>query len=125
MGATASTKVFVENRDVNWEIAGPGIRRKIMAWDEKVMMVKVAFEKGAVGTLHQHPHTQISYVESGSFEVEIGGETNVLGTGDAFYVPSNVVHGAICLEAGVLIDIFSPMREDFINKETRPEGLNK
>jgi len=123
MGTTASTKLFIENREVDWEIAGPGIRRKIMAWDEKVMMVKVAFEKGAVGTLHQHPHTQISHVESGSFEVEIAGETKVLRAGDAFYIPSNVLHGAVCLEAGVLIDIFSPMREDFINKDDQNNGI--
>jgi quercetin dioxygenase-like cupin family protein len=68
-----------------------------------------------VGTLHQHHHSQITHVENGIFEVEIDGEKKILTTGDAFYIPSNVMHGAVCLEAGVLIDIFSPMREDFIN----------
>src|SRR5258706_726045 len=119
MGTTETTKVFIQNRDVSWEAMAPGMRRKIIAWDERVMMVKVEFEKGAVGTLHQHPHTQISHVESGIFEVEIGGETKILTTGDAFYIPSNVLHGAICLEAGMLIDIFSPMREDFVNKDAQ------
>ena len=123
MGTTSTTKVFIENRDVPWEMTAPGIRRKIMAWDEKLMMVKVEFEKGAVGTLHQHPHSQISHVEHGIFEVEIGGETKVLTTGDVFYIPSNVMHGAVCLEAGVLIDIFSPMREDFINRDDQTNGV--
>ncbi len=123
MGTTETTKVFIQNRDVSWEAMAPGMRRKIIAWDERVMMVKVEFEKGAVGTLHQHPHTQISHVESGIFEVEIGGETKILTTGDAFYIPSNVLHGAICLEAGMLIDIFSPMREDFVNKDAQSNGV--
>ena len=123
MGTSETKKVFIENEDVPWELPAPGIRRKIMAWDERVMMVKVEFEKGAVGTLHQHPHSQITHVESGIFEVEIGRETKVLTTGDAFYIPSNVLHGVVCLEAGMLIDIFSPMREDFVNKDNDSNGL--
>lgn len=88
-----------------------------MAWDDKLMVVKVQFEKGGVGTLHQHYHSQITHVESGIFEVEIAGEKKVLSGGDAFYIPPNVLHGAVCLEAGVLIDVFSPMREDFVNPQ--------
>ncbi|HEV7783551.1 MAG TPA: cupin domain-containing protein [Chitinophagaceae bacterium] len=115
MGTTETVKVFIENDELPWETAGPGMRRKIMSYDERLMVVKVEFEKGAVGSLHQHHHTQITHVERGSFEVEIGGEKKVLKGGDAFYIPPNVVHGAVCLEPGVLIDIFSPMREDFVN----------
>lgn len=108
------TTVFIENDDVAWETVAEGIRRKIMSFDERVMMVKVDFEKGAVGVLHQHYHTQISHVESGVFEVEINGKKKILKAGDAFYIPPNVLHGAVCIAAGMLIDIFSPMREDFI-----------
>lgn len=114
MDTKESAKVFIENDDIAWETVAEGLRRKIMSFDDRVMMVKVDFETGAVGTLHQHYHTQISHVESGVFEVEINGEKKVLKAGDAFYIPPNVIHGAVCLEAGVLIDIFSPMREDFI-----------
>lgn len=108
------TRTFIANKDVHWEQTAPGMKRKIMAHDERLMLVRVEFQQGAVGTLHSHPHTQISHVESGIFEVEISGEKKVLTTGDAFYVPPHAVHGAVCLEAGVLIDVFSPMREDFI-----------
>jgi quercetin dioxygenase-like cupin family protein len=52
-------------------------------------------------------------VESGIFEVEIDGHKKILTTGDAYYIPPHVLHGCVCLEAGVLIDVFSPMREDF------------
>lgn len=88
-----------------------------MAYDEQVMLVRVEFEKGGIGTLHQHLQVQITNVESGVFEIEIGGEKKILKAGDAFYVPSNSIHGAVCLEAGVLIDIFSPMRDDFLEKK--------
>jgi quercetin dioxygenase-like cupin family protein len=115
MSTTESVKVFIENRDIPWEATGPGLKRKIMAWDDRLMMVRVDFEKGAIGTLHQHHHSQITHIESGIFEVEIGDEKRILTTGDAFYIPPNVMHGAVCHEAGVLIDIFSPVREDFLN----------
>jgi quercetin dioxygenase-like cupin family protein len=114
---TENVKVFIENNDVPWEVTAPGMKRKIMAYDEKLMVVKVEFEKDAVGVVHQHYHTQITHIESGVFEVEIGGKKQILKGGDAFYIPPNVMHGAVCIEAGVLIDIFSPMREDFITPQ--------
>ena len=85
-----------------------------MAYDDSLMVVKVDFEKDAIGALHHHYHSQISHVEKGVFEVQINGAKKILKAGDVFIVPPNVVHGAVCLEAGVLIDVFSPMREDFI-----------
>ena len=90
------------------------MKRAILAYDESVMLVKVQFEKGAIGASHQHLHVQISYVESGQFEVEVAGVKKVLYQGETFFVHSNVWHGVICLEEGVLMDTFSPMRKDFI-----------
>ena len=116
MQEVATSKVFIESENVSWETVGEGVKRKIMAYDESLMLVRVQFEKGGVGVVHQHYHTQITHVESGSFEVEIDGTKKVLNAGDVFYIPCNVWHGAVCLERGVLIDVFSPMREDFIKK---------
>ena len=116
MGTEETVKVFIENSNIPWEEVDKGMKRKIMAYDDKLMVVKVEFEKGGVGVLHQHYHSQITHVESGIFEVQINGEKKVLAAGDAFYIPPNVIHGAVCLESGVLIDVFSPMREDFIEK---------
>ena len=100
--------------DIQWEYAGDGIVRQIMGYDEHLMMVKVKFDQGAIGKLHQHPHTQSTYVASGSFEVTIGEEKKILKAGDGYYVAPNLPHGCVCLEAGVLIDTFTPMREDFL-----------
>ena len=72
------SETFQIASDIKWEDAGDGIVRQIMAYDENLMMVKVKFEKGAVGTIHQHPHTQSTYVASGCFEVTIGDEKKVL-----------------------------------------------
>jgi quercetin dioxygenase-like cupin family protein len=110
----SNRNVFIENTTIKWETVGVGVRRKIMAYDDKLMLVKVEFSKDGIGTLHQHYHSQITHVESGVFEVEINGEKKILRGGDAFIIPSDVVHGCVCLEAGVLIDVFSPMREDFV-----------
>jgi quercetin dioxygenase-like cupin family protein len=106
--------VFTENDIVKWTTVAPGVQRAILAYDESVMLVKVKFEKGAIGLLHQHPHVQISYVASGQFEVEVGGVKKTLNQGETFFAASNVWHGVICLEEGVLMDTFSPMRKDFI-----------
>ena|SRR5665647_539417 len=107
-------KLFIEDSDLVSENVGEGVSRKIIAYDEKLMLVKVAFEKGAIGTVHQHYHTQITYIEKGVFEVNINDKKKVLWAGSSFYVPPDAPHGVRCLETGVLIDMFSPMREDFI-----------
>ena len=107
-------KTLVEDGEIPWEIIDPKIKRKIMSYNEDLMLVKVSFEQGGIGATHKHPHLQISYVASGVFEVTIGGEMKILKDGDVYFVPSDVLHGAICLENGILIDVFNPMREDFI-----------
>ena len=116
MTTTEAVKVFIDNAELPWQELGGGVKRKIMAYDDRLMLVKVAFETGGVGAVHQHVHTQITHVESGRFEIEIAGEKKILQAGDAFFIPSNVWHGAVCIEEGILIDTFSPAREDFIEK---------
>jgi quercetin dioxygenase-like cupin family protein len=113
--AVQTVKHFIENASLEWQQMAPGVRRKIMSYEDSLMLVRVEFEKGGIGTRHQHYHVQMTSVESGVFEIEIEGEKKILKAGDVFHVPSNLWHGAVCLEAGVLIDVFSPMREDFFN----------
>ncbi|MFC5284220.1 cupin domain-containing protein [Pedobacter alpinus] len=109
-----TSKEFQLGEEIVWKNAGEGIQRQLFGYNKQVMMVKVKFEKGAVGSLHQHPHTQVSYVESGLFEITIDGKKQILKTGDGFFVNPDLIHGAVCLEAGVLVDVFNPMREDFL-----------
>jgi quercetin dioxygenase-like cupin family protein len=110
---------FIESQKLSWSDVGPGVRRKIAAHDDSLMTVFVEFQKGAVGDLHKHPHRQISFVESGKFEVHIGGKMQLLAKGDFFYVPPNVEHGVTAIEVGVLVDIFTPAREDFLQQQKK------
>ncbi len=91
-----------------------GVVRRVMAYGDEVMVVENTFQKGAVGSMHHHPHTQITYVASGVFEFTIGDETRVVGKGDTLLKQDGVIHGCTCLEAGILVDVFTPMREDFV-----------
>lgn len=106
--------LFVHDDTLAWEQVGVGVKRKIMTYDANLMMVKVAFDAGGIGAPHEHLHTQMSYIASGVFEITIGDQTQTVRTGDAYYIPPNVRHGAVCIEAGVLVDIFTPLREDFL-----------
>lgn len=122
MAMSAQTKktcseTFLIGSELKWEDAEPGVQRQVMGYDGQLMVVKVKFEKGAVGKPHTHYHTQSTYVASGKFEVTINGESKILEAGDGYYVAPDVLHGAVCLEAGVLIDTFSPMRATFIGQK--------
>lgn len=110
---TASPNV-VRPGDADWTPTELGVKRRILTWNEQLMLVEVAFEKDAVGTLHRHPHIQSSYVAAGSFEVTISGVTEVLTQGQSFIVPTNEWHGCRALEPGTLIDAFTPMRAEFL-----------
>lgn len=85
-----------------------------MGYDEKLMLLRIRFETGAPGAMHSHPHAQVTYVESGRFAMTIGDATREPGPGDGYRVPPGVEHGITSLEAGMLIDAFSPLREDFL-----------
>ncbi len=106
--------MFVKNSDIPLTDLGGGVSRKILAYEEKLMSVEVRFEKGAIGAMHTHPHIQISYVLDGKFEATIGGETKIIEKGDTYVTEPDVPHGVVCLEAGALLDIFTPMRADFL-----------
>lgn len=108
--------LFVDDSSLPWEVVAEGVKRKVMTYDANLMMVKVAFETGGIGAAHSHVHTQMSYVAGGVFSITIADETRIVRMGDAYYIPPNVWHGAVCEEAGVLIDVFTPMREDFLDK---------
>ncbi|MDA3955974.1 cupin domain-containing protein [Oceanispirochaeta sp.] len=107
-------KNFFPGDDQKLEDLGDGVKRKITAFHDNLMCVEVHFEKGAVGALHSHPHEQISYIVSGEFEFTIGGEKKILKAGDSTLKQPDIEHGALCLKAGMLLDFFTPCREDFL-----------
>jgi quercetin dioxygenase-like cupin family protein len=115
MQATISSSAnFLIDAELKWDDLGGGVKRQIVGYNQDLMIVKFKFEKGGVGALHCHPHSQSAVVVSGVFELTIDGVTKVLKAGDGYMVEPNVVHCAVCLEAGELIDAFNPCRQDFL-----------
>ncbi len=114
MSTMKASKEFFFDAEETWEQVDPKIQRQIHGTDDKIMLVKAKFEEGGVGQLHQHHHSQVTYVASGEFEMTIGDVVKTIKTGDSYYIPPHVMHGCTCTKPGVLIDVFSPFREDFL-----------
>ena len=108
---------FLKGKDEPAVSVDEGITRQLLGYDDSMLVARVEFENDAVGYTHRHPHSQVAYVESGVFDFTVGSDTSRLVAGDCAYIPPNVDHGAQCIEAGVLLDIFSPIREDFIPEQ--------
>jgi quercetin dioxygenase-like cupin family protein len=108
------SKEFQFEDEISWEDAGNGVQRQVYGYDDKIMLVKAKFVNGGVGPLHSHHHSQVTYVASGVFEMTIGDEKKIIRGGDGYYVPPHIIHGCVCLEEGMLVDAFSPHREDFL-----------
>ena len=106
-------QVWNYNSDIELENCAPGVNRKILAYTDELMCVENHFKARAVGALHHHPHTQITYVVSGQFEFEIDGVKKVVNPGDSMLKKDSVPHGCVCLKEGILLDIFTPMRQEF------------
>lgn len=111
---TEKNQKWLFNKDAEGQQVSDGVVRIIKSYTDELMVVENHFKKGAVGALHSHPHTQITYVVSGIFEFTIGDEKNIVTAGDTMLKKDGIEHGCVCLEEGVLLDIFSPMRKDFV-----------
>jgi quercetin dioxygenase-like cupin family protein len=91
----------------------PGLNRQVMSFSPTMMLVRHTMEKGWVGRRHSHPHEQLVYVIHGTIRFEHPGGTFEATTGDSFLVPGGVEHQACALEQSEVLDIFSPVREDY------------
>ncbi len=113
MSKSEKNQRWVFGSEIDGVRPAPGVERRTLAYCGEMMCVENRFEAGAVGALHSHPHTQITYVAGGAFEFSIDGETKTVRKGDTMLKQNGVEHGCVCLEEGILIDFFTPMREDF------------
>jgi quercetin dioxygenase-like cupin family protein len=92
----------------------PGLTRRVLAYNDKLFVVEHRMEKGWTGTMHSHPHEQAVYIVRGHIRLNSQGKTYDLRTGDTFVVRGGVEHGASAPEDSVVVDIFTPIREDYI-----------
>ena len=109
-----STEALVTDWDkIAVEEPSPGIKRQMVV-GQNVMMCRFTFEPFLVTPEHTHPHEQMTLVVKGKVKFIIEGEAKILSPGDVLHFPPHNRHGATMLdEEVVLIDIFSPIREDF------------
>jgi unsaturated pyranuronate lyase len=110
-------KMIVNHDSAKSLDSGTGVTRKNLSRGGILMAVEFTFEKGSVGAVHSHPHEQIGYIVKGQFELEMDGKKQTVAAGDTYYVPSDTPHGVVALEAGVIFDVFTPHRDDFIAQE--------
>lgn len=115
MSNKTASKEFFFKEEQEWEQVDPLLRRQIHGYDDKIMLVVADFKKGGVGAMHNHHHSQVTWVQSGKFEMTIGDQVKIIKGGDSYYIPPMVMHGCTCLEDGQLIDVFSPKRDDFLD----------
>lgn len=99
-----------------------GIERQ-MIWGERLMVCRLRIQPRVVTAVHSHAHEQITLVERGRVEFTIDGQSRTAAAGDVLHFPSRLRHGATTLdEEVVLIDIFTPVREDFLPGDEK-DGL--
>ncbi len=106
--------MVVFHKDTSVVNCEPGVTRRVLAYNEKLMMCEIHFEAGARGDMHAHVHEQVSYVKAGEFEFTVAGECTLVKEGDSILIPSGAQHGVLAKTEGVLVDVFSPMRETFV-----------
>lgn len=111
---TMTGQKWVMHEDVLAESMPTWTKRRVLAHGQEMMMVENEFAPGDTAPEHTHPNSQITYVIRGALEFTLEGETVVLRDGDSVYIAPNAVHSAVAVEDSLLIDMFAPMREDFL-----------
>ncbi|WP_256756865.1 cupin domain-containing protein [Cohnella sp. WQ 127256] len=97
-----------------WQQISQEIRRKILPPGKQLMSMLVEFKQGGFGPEHAHPHEQLGYVVSGKIKMVLGDKEIVVATGEQVWVPSNVPHSVLALEDTLLLETFTPLREDLL-----------
>ncbi len=94
-----------------------GVKRRVLSYGSKLMLVQFEFPAGVSAAWHNHPHEQVGYIVSGELDFNLDGQAPVrLGPGDSYYVPPNAWHNVVTCAPTILIDAFSPVREDFLSR---------
>jgi quercetin dioxygenase-like cupin family protein len=91
-----------------------GLSRQVLAYSSKLMLVRHLMERGWTGLRHSHPHEQLVYIVHGHIQFHDGDTAFEARTGDSFVVPGGREHQASALEASEVLDIFTPIREDYV-----------
>jgi len=93
----------------------PSLTRRVLAYNDKLFLAEHQMVKGWAGAMHSHPHDQVVYVVRGHLKVNCQAKSFELRAGDTFLVRGGVQHGASAIEDSLVIDVFTPCREDYIS----------
>lgn len=111
---STSAVLVIPSSEEGMSTPEPGLRRQVMSYSPAMMLVRHTLTKGWNGARHSHPHEQMVYMVRGRIRFEHPGGVFEAGPGDSFIVPGGVEHQASALEDSEVLDIFTPMREDFV-----------
>lgn len=107
-----------------WQHISEEIRRKILSPGKEMMSMLVEFKRGGYGSEHAHPHEQLGYVVNGKIKMTVGGNEIVVCAGEQVWVPGNVPHSVLALEDSLLLETFTPLREDLLSTITNETEMN-
>jgi quercetin dioxygenase-like cupin family protein len=106
--------MFQKSADDGYTSVLPGVELKTLVHGEKTLMTEFVLKKGRQLPRHSHPHEQTGYLVKGHLRLTIGAEKFDVTTGDSWCIPGKVEHGAEVVEDSVAIEVFSPVREDYL-----------
>ncbi len=110
---SASAILVAESNPEAMSTPEQGLRRQVMSYSPSIMLVRHTMVQGWVGARHSHPHEQLVYIVRGRIRFQHPGGTFDVGPGNSFLVPGNVEHQASALEDSEVLDVFTPMRQDY------------
>lgn len=108
--------MIVSRNKVPFTTPFDGLERRVLAYNDNIMLVEHVMEKGSIFPEHSHPHDQIGYLLMGRLRVLCDGEEYYLEEGDSFAVKGGVLHQVFALEDSIALDFFNPVREDYVEE---------
>jgi len=106
--------VFAKRSPDGYTTVIDGIRMKTLCFGAGTLMAEFRLEEGSVLPEHSHPHEQTGYLVAGQMRLTIGDETSTVLPGDSWCIPGDVAHGAVAVADSVAVEVFSPVREDYL-----------
>jgi quercetin dioxygenase-like cupin family protein len=106
--------VFYTSSTGGYEEALPGVKIKTLVYGAKTLLAELRLNKGSYLAAHSHPHEQTGYMIEGKLNLKIAGKEFEVNPGDSWSIPSNAEHSAEVLENTVVVEVFSPVREDYL-----------
>lgn len=111
--------MFTQHSATGYSKPLPGITQKTLVYGEKTLMVEFVLARGSNLPPHAHPYEQTGYLVKGHLRLSVAGEQTEAHAGDSWTIPMNAEHGAQALDHSVAVEVFSPVRKDYLPKTSQ------